>query len=100
MRQDEFRPAPGSKHRRKRVGRGDGSGHGSYSGRGLKGQKARSGGSVGPRFEGGQTPLVKRLPLKRGFTNIFRTEYAVVNLRGLNTFGQDVEGTPERRVAA
>lgn len=100
MRQDELSPAPGSKHRRKRIGRGDGSGHGTYSCRGLKGQKARSGGGVNPRFEGGQTPLVKRLPVKRGFTNIFKIEYAVVNLRGLDVFSEGVEVTPERMAAS
>ena len=72
--------------KRKRVGRGVGSGHGTYSCRGLKGQKSRSGGGVNPFFEGGQTPLTKRLPYKRGFTNIFRVEYAIVNLDRLNVF--------------
>jgi len=93
--QHDLRPAPGSKHRRKRVGRGDGSGHGTYSGRGLKGQKARSGGGVRPYFEGGQLPLVKRLPQKRGFTNIFRVEYEVVNLKALKRFPPGSEVTPE-----
>jgi len=86
MRLHELRPAPGATHRRKRVGRGNGSGHGTYSGRGIKGQKARSGGGVNPRFEGGQLPLVKRMPHRRGFTNIFRVEYAEVNLSALNRF--------------
>ena len=100
MKQNELSPAPGSQHERKRVGRGDGSGHGTTSGRGNKGQKSRSGGGVSPRFEGGQNPLVKRLPYKRGFTNIFRIEYAAVNLDRLNVFGEDNEVTPEKLVAA
>ena len=100
MRQNELSPSPGSKHARKRIGRGDGSGHGTYSCRGLKGQKSRSGPGIALRFEGGQTPLVKRLPHKRGFTNIFKTEYAVVNLRGLDAFSANAEITPESLVAA
>ena len=74
VRQNELAPPLGSKHVRKRIGRGLGSGHGRYSGRGIKGQKSRSGGGVSPHFEGGQTPLVKRLPRKRGFFNIFKTD--------------------------
>ena len=100
MRQDELSPAPGSKQRRKRVGRGDGSGHGTYSGRGCKGQKSRSGYSMRPGFEGGQLPLIKRLPEKRGFTNIFRTEYSIVNISKLNIFESGSEVTPEKLVAA
>ena len=83
MRQDELSPVPGSKRARKRVGRGDGSGHGTYSGRGVKGQKSRSGFRMRPGFEGGQLPLIMRLPRKRGFTNIFRTEYSIVNMSKL-----------------
>ncbi len=75
-------PSPGSRKPRKRLGRGHGSGHGKTSGRGHKGQKARSGSGVKPGFEGGQMPIQRRLP-KRGFTNIFRTEYAIVNVRDL-----------------
>ena len=100
MRQDELSPAPGSKQRRKRVGRGDGSGHGTYSGRGCKGQKSRSGHKMRPGFEGGQLPLIKRLPQKRGFTNIFRTEYSIVNISKLNIFESGSEVTPEKLVAA
>ena len=100
MRPDELSPAPGSKKSRKRVGRGDGSGHGTYSGRGCKGQKSRSGYKTKRGFEGGQLPLVKRLPKKRGFVNIFRTEYSVVNLNKLNMFESGSEVTPERLVAA
>ncbi|MCX7911421.1 MAG: 50S ribosomal protein L15 [Dehalococcoidales bacterium] len=96
MRQNDLAPAPGSRHARKRVGRGNGSGHGTYSGRGCKGQKARAGtNKVRPGFEGGQTPLIKRMPQKRGFTNIFRTEYATVNVADLNVFEPGTEVTPE-----
>lgn len=100
MRQDELTPAPGSKKSRKRVGRGDGSGHGTYSGRGCKGQKSRSGYKMSRGFEGGQLPLIQRLPRKRGFVNIFRTEYSVVNIGQLNMFEAGSEVTPERLVAA
>ncbi|MCL1848818.1 MAG: 50S ribosomal protein L15 [Clostridiales bacterium] len=82
MKLSELKPAPGSKHARKRVGRGPGSGHGKTSGRGHKGQKARSGGGKGPYFEGGQTPLQRRMP-KRGFTNIFKKEYVILNVETL-----------------
>ena len=99
MRQDELAPARGSRRDRKRVGRGDGSGHGTYSGRGCKGQKSRSGYKVRPGFEGGQLPLIKRLPKKRGFTNIFRIEYSVVNVGQLNIFEAGSEVTPEKLVA-
>jgi large subunit ribosomal protein L15 len=78
-------PLPGSKKKAKRIGRGEGSGWGKTSGRGHKGQKARSGGGVAPGFEGGQMPLQRRLP-KRGFTNIFKKTYALVNLGSLNVF--------------
>ena len=100
MRQDELSSAPGSKKSRKRVGRGDGSGYGTYSGRGVKGQKARAGYRMKRGFEGGQLPLIKRLPQKRGFVNIFRTEYSVINLNKLNMFESGSEVTPERLVAA
>ena len=100
MRLDELSPAPGSKRGRKRVGRGDGSGHGTYSGRGCKGQKSRAGYNIPRGFEGGQLPLIKRLPQKRGFVNIFRTEYSVVNIDKLNIFETGSEVTPEKLVAA
>ncbi len=77
-----LKPFAGSKHREKRVGRGPGSGHGKTSCRGQKGQRARSGGGVPPWFEGGQMPLIRRLP-KRGFKNPFRVEYEVVNIKDL-----------------
>ena len=100
MRQNELSPAPGSKKKRKRVGRGNGSGHGTYSGRGSKGQKSRSGFRMKPGFEGGQLPLIRRLPRKRGFTNIFRVEYNIVNLDKLSLFEVGSEVTPERLLAA
>ena len=100
MRQNELSPAPGSRKDRKRVGRGDGSGHGTYSGRGCNGQKSRAGYNIPRGFEGGQLPLFKRLPRKRGFVNIFRTEYSLVNLDKLNIFESGSEVTPERLVAA
>ena len=85
----------GSTHRRKVVGRGPGSGHGKTSGRGEKGQNARSGGGVSPWFEGGQTPLYKRLP-RRGFSNKrFETKYAIVNVSDLNRFKDGETVTPE-----
>ena len=95
MEQHELRPPRGSKQDRKRLGRGNASGQGTYAGRGLKGQKARSGGGVRPAFEGGQTPLIRRLPHRRGFHNPFRVEYTPVNLSELSRLpaGQDV--TPE-----
>ncbi len=82
MRIHELAPAPGSKRGRKRVGRGRGSGHGQTSCRGNKGQKARSGGNTGTGFEGGQMPLQRRVP-KRGFRNLFKKRYALVNLSDL-----------------
>ncbi|HUU08748.1 MAG TPA: 50S ribosomal protein L15 [Dehalococcoidales bacterium] len=100
MRQDELAPVPGAKKDRKRVGRGNGSGHGTYSGRGSKGQKSRSGYKMRPGFEGGQLPLIKRLPQKRGFTNIFRIEYNLVNIDRLNQFKTGSKVTPEKLVAA
>lgn len=93
--QHTLNPSPGAKRSRKRVGRGDGSGHGTYSGRGLKGQKSRSGPGIHVGFEGGQLPIIKRLPRKRGFVNIFRDEYTVVNVGRLNVFAADTEVTPQ-----
>ena len=88
MKLHELKPAEGSRKQRNRVGRGIGSGNGKTSGKGHKGQNARSGGGVRPGFEGGQNPLFRRLP-KRGFTNINRKEYAIVNLDTLNRFDDD-----------
>jgi large subunit ribosomal protein L15 len=86
MRLDSLRPRPGSRHRVKRLGCGESSGHGKTSGKGHKGQKARSGGSIRLGFEGGQMPLIRRLP-KRGFNNAaFHKHYAIVNLDDLNAF--------------
>jgi large subunit ribosomal protein L15 len=100
MKQNELRPPLGTKHKRKVVGRGNGSGHGTYSGRGLKGQKSRSGGGVRVGFEGGQLPLIKRLPRKRGFRNIFKTEYNIVNVGQLAGFAPGSEVTPEELLRA
>ena len=100
MRLDKLAPGPGSKKSRKRVGRGDGSGHGTYSGRGAKGQKARAGFHTKPGFEGGQLPLIKRLPRKRGFTNIFRIEYSAVNIDTLNVFEPGSEVDPGKMATA
>ena len=83
MKLNELKPVEGARHYKKRVGRGVGSGMGKTATRGHKGQNARSGGGVRPAYEGGQTPLFKRLP-KRGFTNIYRKEYAIVNLGDIN----------------
>ena len=83
MKLNELKPVEGAKHAKKRVGRGIGSGIGKTSGRGQKGQNARAGAGVRPGYEGGQTPLYKRLP-KRGFTNIHAHEYAIVNLGDIN----------------
>lgn len=94
MNLSELRPAPGSTKVRTRVGRGLGSGLGKTSGRGHKGQNSRSGGGTRPGFEGGQKTLYQRLP-KRGFTNIFRTEYSEVNVSELNRFENGTIVTPE-----
>lgn len=99
MKLHELKPVEGARHSKKRVGRGTGSGLGKTSTRGHKGQNARSGGGVRPAFEGGQTPLFKRIP-KRGFTNINRKEYEVVNLEALNCFDEGAKVTPEKLVKA
>lgn len=90
----ELKPATGARKSRKRLGRGIGSGFGKTSGKGHKGQNARTGGGTRLGFEGGQTPLFQRLP-KRGFTNINRKDYSVVNLDKLNLFDEGTEITPE-----
>jgi large subunit ribosomal protein L15 len=94
MKLGELKPADGSRKKRKRIARGTGSGHGGTACKGHKGQKARSGTSIPARFEGGQMPLQRRLP-KRGFTNIFRVERAVVNVRDLEKFDANAEVTVE-----
>ncbi|MBS1114755.1 MAG: ribosomal protein [Nitrospirae bacterium] len=94
MRIEDIRPAEGSTKNKKRVGRGVGSGHGKTSCKGHKGQKARSGGTKGAGFEGGQMPLQRRVP-KRGFKNIFKKEYAIVNLDTIDALKDDAVITPE-----
>ncbi len=94
MRLEELKPSKGARKKSKRVGRGPGSGSGKTASKGHKGQKARSGGVKGPGFEGGQMPLQRRIP-KRGFTNIFRKEYSVVNVADLATLGVKDPITPE-----
>ena len=94
MKLSELRAVPGSRKNRKRIGRGVGSGTGKTSGRGENGQKSRSGGNPHPWFEGGQMPLYRRLP-KRGFTNIFRKEYEIVNVAQLAGLGMKNPITPE-----
>ncbi|MBI2941709.1 MAG: 50S ribosomal protein L15 [Chloroflexi bacterium] len=88
MKLHELQPNPGARRQARRLGRGHGSGRGKTAGRGTKGQKARAGGQIPPRFEGGQIPLVKRLPFKRGIGHVLidRVQYAAVNLRQLNEF--------------
>lgn len=96
MKLNDLRPNEGSKKSRKRVGRGISAGQGKTAGRGTKGQGARSGGGKGAYFEGGQLPLARRLPFKRGFTNIRRVEYQAVNLNRLAGFDfGDETVTPE-----
>ncbi|HBY65355.1 MAG TPA: 50S ribosomal protein L15 [Acholeplasmataceae bacterium] len=95
---NELRPVDGARKRRKRVGRGTGSGLGKQAGRGMKGQLSRSGGGPRPGFEGGQLPFFQRLP-KRGFNNVNRKEYAVVNLVDLNQFNDGEVVTPEALIA-
>jgi len=85
MKINDLSPSEGSRKKKKRVGRGPGSGHGKTSCRGHKGQKSRSGGGPAPGFEGGQMPLQRRLP-KRGFTNVFRKHYNIININDLNQF--------------
>lgn len=99
MKLHDLKPAEGSKKRRRRVGRGIAAGQGKTAGRGTKGQKSRTGSGIKPYFEGGQLPLVRRLPHTRGFTNIFRKPYDVVNLQALNDkFDANTEVTPEMLV--
>ena len=100
MKMHEVQPNAGARTSARRVGRGHGSGWVKTSGRGSKGQKARAGGGPHPRFEGGQLPQTKRLPHKRGFTNIFRVEYAEVNVGQLSRFPAGAEVTPETMVQA
>ncbi|MDD7350725.1 MAG: 50S ribosomal protein L15 [Christensenellales bacterium] len=94
MNLNNMSPAPGAKTEKKRLGRGIGSGLGKTSGKGHKGQNARSGGGVRPGFEGGQMPLVRRIP-KRGFTNNFKKVYSIVNVSDLEKFADGTEVTAE-----
>ncbi|NJN66421.1 MAG: 50S ribosomal protein L15 [Chloroflexaceae bacterium] len=100
MKLHDLQPAPGSKKRSKRIGRGHGSGKGKTGGKGMMGQKARSGPGPYRTFEGGQNRLVKRMPFKRGFTNIWRVEYQVVNLEQLLDWPAEVEIGPETLLEA
>jgi large subunit ribosomal protein L15 len=100
MKLHDLQPIPGSNKNRRRVGRGRASGNGKTAGRGTKGQGARSGGTKAPYFEGGQLPLVRRLPFKRGFVNIFRVEYRPVNLDVLSSFEAGSVVSPETLVEA
>ncbi len=99
MKISDLAPAKGAKKKGKRIGRGPGSGHGKTSTKGHKGQAARSGGTKAPGFEGGQQPLIRRVP-KRGFTNIFRKQYTVVNLDRLNCFEPEAIVDPQALQAA
>lgn len=94
MKIHELAPPKGARTERRRVGRGLGSGRGKTAGKGTKGQKSRSGGSIPPYFEGGQLPLVRRLPYRRGFRNPFRVDYEIVNLDQLDGFAEGTEVTP------
>jgi large subunit ribosomal protein L15 len=94
MKLHDLKAPQGAKKRRKRVGRGISAGQGKTAGRGTKGQASRSGGTKGPYFEGGQLPLVRRLPYKRGFKNIFKVQYVPVNLYRLEDFAANEEVTP------
>lgn len=100
MQQHELRQATGATHKRKRVGRGNASGHGTYATKGMKGQKARSGGGVRPGFEGGQLPLVRRMAYKRGFRNPFRVDYEEVNVGSLAQFAAGTQVNAEALQAA
>jgi len=95
MKLHELWPAWGARKDKRRVGRGHGSGRGKTAGRGTKGQNARTGGKVAPYFEGGQLPMVRRLPFRRGFTNIFKVQYATVNVYRLAEFEPNTVVTPE-----
>ncbi|PKL00195.1 MAG: 50S ribosomal protein L15 [Tenericutes bacterium HGW-Tenericutes-1] len=94
MKLEALQPVQGATHYKKRLGRGTSSGVGRSAGRGMRGQNSRTGGGVRLGFEGGQTPFFKRLP-KRGFTNHFRVEYAVINVSELNTYAESTVVTPE-----
>ena len=94
MRHHEITSSRGSKKKGKRVGRGDASGHGSFAGRGVKGEKSRSGGGVRVGFRGGQLALIKSMPKLRGFKNLFRKEFEIINIGDLNNIKENTEVTP------
>lgn len=100
MKLHDLAPPKGAHRKRRRIGRGLGSGRGTTAGKGTKGQKARSGGGVAPHFEGGQLPLVKKLPYRRGFNNVNRVEYQAVNLKDLQAFSAGSEVTLEALIGA
>jgi large subunit ribosomal protein L15 len=100
MKLHDLYPPEGAKKQRKRVGRGISAGQGKTAGRGTKGQASRSGGTKGPYFEGGQLPIVRRLPFKRGFNNIFKVQYVPVNLYRLDGFAANAEVSPNTLAAA
>jgi large subunit ribosomal protein L15 len=100
MKLHDLHPPEGATKQHKRVGRGISAGQGKTAGRGTKGQASRSGGTKGPYFEGGQLPLVRRLPFKRGFNNLFKVHYVPVNLYRLNGFAADAEVSPDTLAAA
>ena len=95
-----IKPTKGTRRKTRRIGRGNGSGRGTYSGKGLKGQKSRSGKGPRPGFEGGQLPLIKRLPEKRGFTNIFKIQYSIVNVGDFGDYEGNEPITPSVLVKA
>lgn len=100
MKLNELKPTPGSRHRRRRVGRGESSGLGKTCGKGHKGQKSRSGASIRPGFEGGQMPLMRRLP-KKGFSNVqFKTNYAIINVKDLEAKFSDGDEVNEETLRA
>lgn len=100
MMEHRLAPPRGARKRKKRVGRGDAAGQGSTAGRGMKGQKSRAGFSLRPGFEGGQLPLIKGLPMKRGFNNIFKVNYSLVSLDALDAFADGERITPEEMARA
>jgi large subunit ribosomal protein L15 len=100
MKLHDLAPPDGAHRKRRRLGRGLGSGRGTTAGKGTKGQKARAGGGVAPYFEGGQLPLVKKLPYRRGFRNVNRVEYQAINLQDLESFAAGSEVTIAGLVAA
>jgi large subunit ribosomal protein L15 len=100
MKLNDLWPAPGAHRKSTRSGRGISAGRGKTAGRGTKGQASRSGGTKGPYFEGGQLPLVRRLPTLGGFTNIWRVEYTPINVERLNVFEAGTDVTPEMLVVA